>query len=173
MTEGDGCGKNEPLVRLTAKWDSLIEKLYSPNVNSIADYLPEIVALIQSSNPKSAETGLLSVFHSPAVRNYSSEFQLDTPATVIPNSIFTDLCADAARFPVGAKLRDHAKALFRFHAQKKALTMEQAVAIWVAIVETFGLKRDNDEATAKRALRARERLGISRRRGRPKKKGQI
>jgi hypothetical protein len=65
----------EPTVKLPAKWLSLLEKLWASDEKSIDGFLPEIVALIRATNPSVAVTGLLTVMHSPKVRDCSGCLQ--------------------------------------------------------------------------------------------------
>lgn len=71
--------------------------------------------------------------------------------------------AEATKFPPG-EIRDVANDLFNEISKGKALTMKDVMTLWEV--------RPTDEASAERAKRARKKLGVPRRAGRPKKTGQ-
>ena len=54
-------------TKLPAKWSSLLATLWVSDEKPIGDFLPEIVALIKTSNPSVAAIGLHTVMHSPKV----------------------------------------------------------------------------------------------------------
>jgi hypothetical protein len=168
MSDDEGYDLGELPKELPERWMKLIEKLVTPNVLSIVHFLPEIVDLIKSSSHKMSEIGLLSVIHSPLCKNDSPDFALVEPAVVTPEYLISGLYADAVRFPSGEK-RELAKATFRVFAKRKALTSQDALAMWEAMAKASCVEQCSDEASVRAASRARRSLGIARPRGRPKK----
>jgi hypothetical protein len=165
----------EPTVKLPTKWLSLLEKLWVSDENSIGDFLPEIVALIKSTKSRSvAATGLFTVMHSPKVRDCFRNFKLLTPSVVVPDYLVNKLYADAARLPIG-EVRKKAIANAKQAAKEEALTNSKGEAItrartmedMVAFFDIDRFEKETDEASAKRAMRARKLLGMQRKSGRP------
>ena len=158
--------RGELIVELPLEWRLLIEKLWATDEKSIFDFLPEIIARVKATKSKSvAEAGLATVLHSPkAGKIHHGTLKLLTPGPVIPGYLATKLFADAARLPTG-KVRKDAITKFKVASRGKALTMEEAVGFF----EPF--EKENDEASAVRAKRARKKLNVTRRPGRSKKTG--
>ena len=168
-------------TKLPAKWSSLLATLWVSDEKPIGDFLPEIVALIKTSNPSVAVIGLHTVMHSPKVRDCSRVFKLLTPSVVVPGYLVNKLCADAARLPSGEEgeeVRKKAVANLKQTMKEEALTNSKGEAITrVRTVEDMvaffdGFEKETDEASAKRARRARKKLGVPRTSGRPKRTGQ-
>lgn len=140
----------------------LIRRLWEPDGKSIVGFLREIIDTIKSTkNSAMAEHGLLMILHSPKVLH--DPLEIEGFANVRPGYQAMKLYFDAAGLPVG-KARTDTSAVINAISKEVALTEAQIIALLDAV-----RKDGPDEASAQRAKRARKKLGISRRRGRPKK----
>ena len=130
-----------------------------------------------------AEHGLLMILHSPKVRY--DPLEIEGPANVRPAGQAMKLHFDAAGLPPG-KLREVASALIDLLSEDVALTEDQIVAMFNRLPKTRGeaeklgfaeslldlFPEDGpNDASRRRARRARENMGISQKVGRPKQNG--
>ena len=192
MGENDASGGGgDPLSKtgLSPKWQALIGRLWEPDGKSIVGFLPEIVALIKATkSAATAEHGLLMVLHSPKVRDRL--LKIEGPANVRPGYQALKLYCDAAGLPLG-KVQATAIEFINALSREFALSEGQIMAVLGKVPKTKAdvkklksaetrfsalldvLPEDGpDEAAAQRAKRARRKLGISRKPGRPKETGQ-
>jgi hypothetical protein len=157
--------QEEPIAKMPAKWQSLLQRLWASDEKPIGDFLLEIVDLIKRSKPSVAVIGLHTVMLSPKVQGKGRGFRLLTPSPVAPGYITTTLLGDAAGLPMG-KVRKEAdanlKQALKIDGIATALSMDAALELF----EKF--PREKGEASAKRAQRARTILGLQRHPGRPK-----
>lgn len=145
---------------LSPRWRALIGRLWELDGKSIIGFLPEIVAMIKSTERRAlAELALLNVFHSPKVRNMP--LRLKRPAVVHPAHQAMKDMADAAGLPFG---KDRADAIAKIRS--RALTGEEVMLVLNSMPKE---KLDTASAEARRVRRARKKLGISRKEGRPRK----
>jgi hypothetical protein len=169
---------------LSPEWQLLIRRLWEPDGKSLVGFLPEIVKRIKSTKRSAmAEHGLLMILHSPKVRY--DPLEIEGPANIRPAHQAMKLQFDAAGLPLG-KLREVASALINVLSEQVALTEGQIVAMFnrlpktraeakklgfaEALLDSFP-ESGPDDASTRQSRRAREKLAISRKRGRPKKNG--
>ena len=149
---------------LSPRWIALLRKLWEPDGKSIVGFLPEIVAAIKSTKSRAmAECALLNVLHSSKVRDMP--LRLRTPSIVQPGNQAMKDMADAAGLPFGQVRKDP---IAKINARSKhvALAEPQIMRELDAIPKE---KLDAASAAARQARRARRKLGIPRKSGRPRK----
>jgi hypothetical protein len=145
---------------LSPRWRALIRRPWELDGKSIVGFLPEIVAMIKSTESRAmAELALLNVLHSPKVRDMP--LRPKGPGVVHPAYQAMKDMADAAGLPFG-QVRTDAIAKIR----SKALTGEEIMLVLDSMPKE---KLDPASAAARRRSRARKKLGNLRKPGRPKK----
>jgi hypothetical protein len=161
---GEGMPRSKREERLSLEWMHLLNRLWEPDGQSIARFLPEIVSAIKATKSRSdAELALFNVLQAPKVRDMPR--RLRSPAIVEPDYLAIKSLADAAELPLG-KVRNEARKRINEHSRHVALSVPHVMDLLRPMSES------GDEASKEKAKRARRELGISRRSGRPTKTGQ-
>ena len=172
-------GRAAPRLRKKPTWPSdLVDEFWASDGRPFGDLVPDFVSAIKKLRTSDAEELALLIFSSPKAHRRPELFkELLKPARGLkagPRAL--ELILDAAGFPPG-KDREGARTAFN------VLTRHFGGVSVSALIETSNrMRREEangarfdviaDEATRRKASRARAKLGGPRKRGRPREIGR-
>jgi hypothetical protein len=155
------------VIKLSDQWKALILQAWQDELD-MSQWLPAVVSAIKNTRSNAeCETALFTLLLSPLGRGDGA--RLISPAIVQPAYQLADDYADGAMRPRDKRTNEALAAISAIARENQlALTPAQILSALERMPKS-PIVGDQKDAAERKGRRARSRLGVSRRAGRPKK----